>query len=66
MTIVGPAPKVWHLPFFSSRYFVRLDPDPSLGLDVILELNRGIEGNLDGLNPELFDRQNGGAGQATP
>ncbi len=56
MTIIGPAPKVWHLPFFANRYFVRLDPDLSRGLDVILELNRGIEGSLDGLNPELFRR----------
>ena len=62
MTIIGPAPKVWHIPFFPSRYFVRLNPDPSQGLDVILELNRGIEGNLDGLNPELFDRQEKGVG----
>ncbi|GEM_PF-2378082 len=56
MTIIGQAPKVWHLPFFANRYFVRLDPDLSRGLDVILELNRGIEGSLDGLNPELFSR----------
>jgi len=54
MTIIGPAPKVWHLPFLANRYFVRLDPDLSRGLDVVLELNRGIEGSLDGLNPELF------------
>ena len=57
MTIVGPAPKVWHLPFFPDRYFVELKPDLSRGLDVILELSRGIEGNLDGLNSELFNRQ---------
>jgi hypothetical protein len=57
MTIIGPAPKVWHLPFFANRYFVRLDPDLSRGLDIVLELNRGIEGSLDGLNPELFSRQ---------
>jgi hypothetical protein len=57
MTIIGPTPKVWHLPFFANRFFVRLDPDLSRGLDVVLELNRGIEGSLDGLNPELFSRQ---------
>lgn len=56
MTIIGPAPKVWYLPFLANQYFVRLDPDLSRGLDVILELNRGIEGSLDGLNPELFGR----------
>jgi hypothetical protein len=56
MTIIGPASKVWSLPFFANRYFARLDPDLSRGLDVVLELNRGIEGSLDGLNPELFSR----------
>ena len=57
VTIIGPAPKVWHIPIFANRYFVQLEPDPSRGLDVILELNRGIEGNLDGLSPEIFARQ---------
>lgn len=56
MTIIGPAPKVWRLPFLANRYFVRLDPDLSSGLDVILELNRWFEGSLDGLNLELFSR----------
>jgi hypothetical protein len=56
VTIIGPAPKVWHLPFFANRYFVRFDPDLSRGLDVVLELNRGIEGSLDGLNPEIFGK----------
>ena len=54
MTIISPAPKVWYLPFWANRYYIRLDPDLSRGLDVVLELNRGIEGSLDGLNPELF------------
>lgn len=56
MTIIGPAPKVWHLPFFANRYFIKLDPDLSRGLDIVLELDRGVEGSLDGLNPELFSR----------
>lgn len=58
MTIIGPAPKrVSWLPFLAKQYFVRLDSkDPPSELDVILELNRGIEGNMDGLNPELFSR----------
>ncbi|MFZ5564796.1 MAG: hypothetical protein ACOZBW_12155 [Thermodesulfobacteriota bacterium] len=56
MTIIGPAPRAWYLPFLANQYFVRLDPDLSRGLDVELELNRGIEGNLDGLNPDLFER----------
>lgn len=54
MTVIGPASKVWHLPFSASRYAVRLDPDLSRGLDVILELNRGIDGDIDGLNSALF------------
>lgn len=57
ITIVGPAPKVWNLFFLANQYYVRLDPDLSRGLDIELELNRGIEGSLDGLNPELFERQ---------
>jgi hypothetical protein len=56
ITITGAAPKVWYLPFSANGYFVRLDPDLSRGLDVIVELNRGIEGSLDGLNPEIFNR----------
>ena len=54
--IIGPAPKVWHLPFFAKGYFVRLDPDLSRGLDVIIELTAGLEGGLDGLNPKIFSR----------
>lgn len=57
MTIISPVPKVWYLPFSADQYFIRLDPDLSRGLDVELELDRGIEGSLDGLNPELFSRQ---------
>jgi len=56
MTIVGPAPKVLFIPFFPDRYLVKLEPDLSRGLGVILQLDRGFEGNLDGLNPELFIR----------
>ena len=57
VTIVSSAPKIWHLPFQADRYFVRLEPDCSRGLDVVLELNRGIEGDVDGLNPEIFERE---------
>lgn len=59
MIIVDHAPKRTTLPFFASRYFARLDPDLSRGLDVVLELNRGIEGDLDGLNLEVFQRYDG-------
>lgn len=58
--ILGPAPKVWRLPFMADRYFVRLDPDLSRGLDVVLTLDRTFEGNLDGLNPAIFTRYNEG------
>jgi hypothetical protein len=56
MTIIGPAPKIWYLPFAADRYLVRLEPDVSRGLDVELALDRGMEGSLDGLNPKLFCR----------
>jgi hypothetical protein len=57
MTIIGPEPKRVPLPFFADQYVIRLDPtELSSELDVILELNRGIEGSLDGLNPEIFSR----------
>ena len=57
VTILGPAPKRLPLFFYANRYFIQLDPDLSRGLDVVVELDRGIEGNLDGLNPELFSRE---------
>ena len=56
VTILGPAPKRLPLFFYANRYFIQLDPDLSRGLDVVVELDRGIEGSLDGLNPELFGR----------
>jgi hypothetical protein len=57
MTIIGPAPKRVLFPFYANQYFVRLDnTDMLTDLDIILELNRGIEGALDGLNPKLFSR----------
>jgi|688.fasta_scaffold719083_2 hypothetical protein len=56
MTIISLAPKVWYLPFSAKRYFVRLDPDVSRGLNIEFSLDRGLEGILDGLNPELFVR----------
>lgn len=54
VTIIGPAPKRLPLFFYANRYFIQLDSDLSRGLDVVVELDRGIEGSLDGLNPELF------------
>jgi hypothetical protein len=57
MTIIEAAPKIWFIPFLTNRYFVKLDPDLSRGRDVILQLDRGFEGNLDGLNPDIFSRE---------
>ena len=56
ITIISTAPRVWGIPFFADRYFVELSPDLSKDLDVVLELNRGIDGNLNGLNPKLFSQ----------
>lgn len=57
MTIIGSAPKVLPLPFYANRYFVRLDPAVlPIEIDIILELNRRLDGSLDGLNPGLFAR----------
>ncbi len=61
MTIIGPAPKrgLFSLPWLARRYFVQLEPIDSEAneLDVIIQLNRGIEGRMDGLNPALFERR---------
>ena len=54
MTIIGPAPKAWYLFFQGDFYFIKLDPDLSQGLDIKIQLDRGMAGNLDGLNPEIF------------
>lgn len=57
VTITGSAPKRIPLPFFANVYFVRFEPEISRELDVVFfELNRGAEGTLNGLNPELFKR----------
>jgi hypothetical protein len=56
MTIIGPAPKPWYLFFQGDFYFIKLDPDLSQGLDIKLQLDRGMEGNLEGLNPGIFSR----------
>lgn len=54
VTITKPVEKAWYDFYSSTRYYVQLNPDLSRGLDVILELNRGLEGTLDGLNPYFF------------
>ncbi|MCV2218109.1 hypothetical protein [Thauera sp. Sel9] len=56
MVVLGTAPKVWRLPWLADRYFVRLNPDYSEDLDVILSLDRGMDGNLGGLNSDIFSR----------
>ncbi|MEQ1664703.1 MAG: hypothetical protein ABL927_04940 [Bdellovibrionales bacterium] len=54
VTIIKPVEKAWYDFYSSTRYYVQLNSDLSRGLDVILELNRGLEGTLDGLNPYFF------------
>jgi len=56
MTIGSSVKKVWHIPYLVDQYGVKLTPDLSHGLDVILSLDRGLEGDLDGLNPHVFRR----------
>lgn len=56
MTIVKVVPKAWYLLFSDPTYIVQLEPDISRGLDIVLELERGLEGDLDGLNGKLFER----------
>lgn len=56
MTIIGPAPKAWYLFFQGDFYFIKLAPDLSQGIDIKLQLDRGIDGDLDGLNPEIFSQ----------
>lgn len=56
MAIVGAAPKPWYLYFYADQYFIKLDPDLSQGLEIKIQLDRGMAGNLDGLNPEIFSR----------
>ena len=56
MTIIGRAPKPWYLYFQGDIYFVKIDPDMSQGLEIKIQLDRGMEGNLDGLNSEFFSR----------
>jgi len=59
MTVVSSASRVIHLPYIVDQYHVRLTPDLSRGLDVLLSLDRGLEGDLDGLNSQIFRRING-------
>jgi hypothetical protein len=58
MTVVSSASRVIHLPYIVDQYHVRLTPDVSRGLDVLLSLDRGLEGDLDGLNSQIFRRIN--------
>ena len=56
MTVASPAKSVLHIPYLVDQYVVTLTPDLSRGLDVVLSLDRGLVGNLDGLNPDIFKR----------
>lgn len=58
MTIIGPMPKRWPRFLYGDEYFIRLEPvDLPSGIEIRFLHSRGIEGNLDGLNPALFSRQ---------
>jgi hypothetical protein len=58
LIIVEELPKRLGIPFFPRRYKVRLEPtDLPNNVDTILELGRGNEGALDGLNPNLYKRK---------
>lgn len=57
VTIITKTSRPWYHIFAADTYLVKLDPDLSQGLDVELQLNRGLEGNLDGLNSEIFIRE---------
>lgn len=54
MTIVTKTSRPWYHFFAADTYQVSLYPDVSQGLEVELQLNRGFEGNLDGLNADIF------------
>ena len=54
VTITRQLESTWHIPYLVKQYVVKLKPDLSRGLDVVLSLDRGLAGNLDGLNPEIF------------
>ena len=56
ITIVGPAPTPWYMRLFKEAYLVQLSPDISRGLEVVLAVDRGLEGDLDGLNAAIFQR----------
>lgn len=56
MTVASSAKRIIHLPYIVAQYHVRLTPDLSRGLDVLLSLDRGLEGDLDGLNSQIFKR----------
>ncbi len=58
LIFVEALPRRLWMPFFPLRYKVRLEPtDLPKNVDTILELGRGNEGTLDGLNPNLYKRQ---------
>lgn len=54
VTIVTKTTRPWYHFFAADTYQVSLYPDVSQGLEVELQLNRGFEGNLDGLNSDIF------------
>lgn len=57
ITIIGRVPKPWYSYFNSDRYFVKLEPDLSQGLEVILSvdslLEKGLGTSID-LKSDIF------------
>ena len=56
MTVVSLEGSVLHFPYWVDKYYVNLSPDISRGLKIVLTLDRGMQGELNGLNQELFRR----------
>lgn len=57
VTIKSAVARRWWTPWAADRYLVELTPDHAKGLEVELSLDRGMEGDLDGLNRSIFQRE---------
>lgn len=56
MTVLSKTPRNWQIFFHADSYFVKLDPGLSQGLDVQVSFQLGLDGDMDGMNPEIFRR----------
>ena len=55
ITIVNEYRGSWYLALYEESYVVSVEPDMSRGLEVILVLDRGMEGDGGGVNPAIFE-----------